>query len=108
MNGLADSPPAAESNPLSAALDAATGGDAAADTSSDFLASTLAMLDSPDPDPPVGDLDTGSPAGDPDPPAGDTDPKDPLAAIDDEFPDLDDKAATPQAKAKWGALKSEL
>jgi len=92
-------------NPLSAAFDAAVSPEPAAADASDFLSSTLALLDEPEapvePDAPV---EPGTPV-EPDAPV---DPKDPLAAIDDDFPDLDDKAVTPQAKAKWGELKSEL
>jgi hypothetical protein len=87
-------------NPLSAAFDAAISSEPAAPEPSDFLASTLALLDAPD--------EPVTPDPEPEPaPAPPADPKDPLAAIEEEFPDLDDKA-TPQAKAKWGELKSEL
>lgn len=102
-------------NPLSAAFDAAVTNEPAAPDATDFLATTLAMLgDSGDPtgDPPVSPAGDPVVTGEPEPsPTGDpvptADPKDPLAAIDEDFPDLDDKA-TPQARAKWGELKTEL
>ena len=92
-------------NPLTAAFDAATGTTPTEDPqASDFLSTTLAALSAdPETEPtPAADTETTPPAT-PEP----TDPKDPLAGIDDDFPDLDDKAS-PQAREKWGELKKEL
>jgi regulator of replication initiation timing len=89
-------------NPLSAAFDAATSSpESAAPESSDFLASTLALLDGP------AEAEPPEPAAPAEAKLPEPGVKDPLASIDDDFPELDDKA-TPQAKAKWGELKSEL
>lgn len=107
--------PAAEPavNPLSAAIDAAIGGgDPTPPAPSDFIESTLAMLDAPDTGTPPADPAPapGTPAAEPPKvaePAKAADPADPLAAIDDTYPDLDDKAS-PQARARWDELKREL
>lgn len=99
-------------NPLSAAFDQALGnGNAAPPPSSDFLESTLKLLESPDPTldssaPPANDGGDADGAGET-PPAEPDKSKDPLAEIDEIFPDLDDKASGP-AKERWGELKKEL
>jgi hypothetical protein len=98
------SEPADPINPLSAAFDAVLVEPAAAEPSG-FLEATLALLDAGD-DPNPDDV---TPIADPDgdKKGGAVEDPDPLASIDDEFPDLDDKA-TPQARERWGELKKEL
>lgn len=68
----------------------------------DFIESTLAGLDFEDTTQTPADTQQGSDSSD-----GDAKTNSPLDDLDDQFPDLDDKA-TPQAKQRWGELKSEL
>jgi transposase-like protein len=103
MNAIADPATEAPINPLSAAFDAALnkGDDSAGTPASDFISSTLALLDAPDV--PAVEPDAEPAAAEP----AAAEPADPLAAIDDAFPDLDDKS-TPIARERWGDLKKEL
>ena len=95
-------------NPLSAAIDAALGGsDPAPAAPSDFIESTLAMLDAPESAEPAPEVAPAAAAAEAPPVKADATPTDPLAAIDDTYPDLDEKAS-PQARERWDELKREL
>jgi Tfp pilus assembly protein PilN len=105
MNDLASAPAdAAPINPLSAAFDnALSGGENSAPPPSDFIESTLALLDAPD----LGEADSPDDVASEGVGNTSSTPGDLLDSIDDEFPDLDDKS-TPLAKERWGELKKEL
>lgn len=81
---------------------------AAPDPGDDFVSRIMAGLEEEAP-PAAGD--EPNPTEDEPNPTKEEEPKpkseDPLDQIDEEYPELDDKA-TPQAKAKWGELKTEL
>lgn len=100
--------PTEPTNPLASAMSAAAAPAPDNAAGPDFLASTLALLDDPAGVEPGADPGAGTPTEEPGAGAGDgAGDVDPLAGIDDAFPDLDDKAS-PQAKERWGELKSEL
>lgn len=105
-------PAAAPINPLSAAFDAALGGGTSDPTpSSDFIESTLAMLDAPEPgtnaEPVTPEPGTNAEPVAPEPGTS-AEPADPLAAIDDQYPDSEVDGLGEAAKARWGEVKAEL